>query len=677
MSIKLLSNDVINKIAAGEVVERPRSIVKELVENSVDACSTKIDIFIEQGGKKKIVVKDNGLGISYEDSSLCLVRHATSKISSGEDLFSISTMGFRGEALSSISSVSRLELISYHSGSTGFRLGVNLEENSGDFFVLPREGVESGTTVTVRDLFFNIPARLAFLKSDKSEEQAIVETVQGLSIAHPHVDISLYQAGKCLFQNHAVEPMEDRFGEQALRERACPIFKTSTLSDMVYAQSVGKYLNLEMLLSKPSIGYSNSRGILFFVNSRQVENKNLRSSFLRGYQSYIMKGKYPCGICLLTVDPTLVDVNVSPTKNQVRFQYEKETLGFLIKTVQETLRKGDWLQDRLIPGSSFSDSSKVVPVKVDEFSLIPSQSLKSSPELTGSVLSQSFYSSSSFSSRGTRRSDRSDSFKPKISEAVPILEFSSEEEVQSRRYQPAVQDRILGASYQETSTQNRSLPVVDQKNLFENTDSISSQNNLIQRIDWASMKYLGSYANCYLFLEYQDKLVVIDQHAFHERVLYEKMIKDPSYLNQRQQLLVYESITLNRDDFEKACEYKNEFEKLGFSFNTVADSVVEISQIPAILANSDIETVFTEILEGIDLDLNQDGSFTGSSKTKKIYETIACHSAVRSGEGLDETQVRQLFKLAQEVEFCWSCPHGRNCFKFFDKTQVEKWFDRI
>lgn len=707
MSIKLLSNDVINKIAAGEVVERPTSIVKELVENSIDAGATKIDVYIENGGKKKIVVKDNGFGVSKEDAPLCLVSHATSKISSSEDLFSISTMGFRGEALSSISSVSRFELISStkDSGGSGVRLGVNLEENDGSFFIVDRDGLESGTTVTVRDLFFNIPARLAFLKSEKSEGQIIVETLEGLSIAHPQVSLSLYQSGKTLFQSFGVQTEDDRFGEKALRSRLIPVYKTATLSDMVYGYSSSRYLDLELMISKPSVGYSNSRGILFFVNSRQVVNKNLRSTFLRGYQSYLLKGKYPCGVCLMNIDSTLVDVNVSPSKNQVRFQYEKETLSFLIKTVQEVLRKGDWLLDKISDPASFSQSARfkgrsaVVPVDIDSLSLFPTSSKKpfSSVELSSSVSSSSFVrSSSSWSRSKSLESNRNfildkKDLKKHLDQSlnVPQVEFSDPGLADQTHFVKEEQYSSSGDGSSSSSNLSDSTRVFQGATTSYKTDSLDldattssgfeddSSENAIQKIDWLSMRYLGSYANCYLFLEYMDQLVVIDQHAFHERVLYEKMVQDPTYLNQRQQLLVFESVSLDPTMVEKAQLYQSQLSSYGFSFQIVNDSIIEISEVPVILAESDIAEVFVQILEGIDTYPDCNGAFGGSGLSKKIYETIACHSAVRSGEALDERQVKSLFKQASEVGFCWSCPHGRNCFKFFDKSQVEKWFDRI
>ena len=711
MSIKLLSNDVINKIAAGEVVERPLSIVKELVENSIDAGATKIDVYIENGGKKKIVVKDDGSGVSREDAPLCLVSHATSKISSSEDLFSISTMGFRGEALSSISSVSRFEMISSlkDSGGAGVRFGVNLEENDGSFFIVDRQGLEPGTTVTVRDLFFNIPARLAFLKSEKSEQQAIVETLEGLSIAHPQVSLSLYQSGKTLFQSLGVQTEDDRFGKKALRSRLAPVYKTATLSDMVYGYSSSRYLDLELMISKPSVGYSNSRGILFFVNSRQVVNKNLRSTFLRGYQSYLLKGKYPCGVCLMNIDSTLVDVNVSPSKNQVRFQYEKETLSFLIKTVQEVLRKGDWLLDKisdpsqLTQSAGFKGRSAVVPVNIDSLSLFPSSS-KTSYRSTEVLSSSSSFVSNSPSWSRSRSIESNRNFildkkdlRKNLDQAlnVPELEFNDlslqDQSFYSKTSEAIEDEKHTGSSLDSTgviygarscktdSLDTGAISSLDDfsESLSETYSDLSSHKNIVQKIDWLSMRYLGSYANCYLFLEYMDQLVVIDQHAFHERILYEKMIQDPTYLNQKQQLLVFESVSCDPAMIEKAQTYKSQLSSYGFGFHIVNDSIIEISEIPVILADSDISEVFIQVLEGIDTCLDCDGTFGGSKLSKKIYETIACHSAVRSGENLDERQVKSLFKQASEVGFCWTCPHGRNCFKFFDKTQVEKWFDRI
>lgn len=329
--IKVLKDEVINKIAAGEVVERPASIVKELVENAIDAGATRIKIDLEEGGKKSIVITDNGAGIAYSDLPLTVVRHATSKIVTVEDLFSVGSMGFRGEALASISSVSNFSLISKKAlENKAYKL--SFDENNKEIPKIEEWAHPEGTSISVKDLFYNVPVRLKFLRSAQTEFSQCLETVQSLCLANPKQTFILTHNGQEKFLASSDESEHDNrgssfFGEETLRSRVAYLYGTEVSDQLLYATSVSDYLKIEALIAPPGLDKAISKVMQTFVNGRWVVDKVLRFGILRGYHSHLMKGRYPYILCYITMSQELVDVNAHPSKTELRFQYADEVQG--------------------------------------------------------------------------------------------------------------------------------------------------------------------------------------------------------------------------------------------------------------------------------------------------------------------------------------------------------------
>ncbi|MEN9834858.1 MAG: hypothetical protein RL011_1051, partial [Pseudomonadota bacterium] len=337
--IHLLEDHVINKIAAGEVVERPASVVKELVENAIDAGATQIDLSLEMGGLRSIAVTDNGGGMSAEDAALALRRHATSKIRDADQLFSISSMGFRGEALASIAAVSQFSLATREIGQkSGTKITVAGDDSP---ITLPWSGPE-GTTVVVENLFFNVPVRAKFLKSPATEFSHILELMQAFALCRPTVGFSVRNNGR---DHLRVGPqiLEDSpwFGEQVLRERS-RVVVGKDFEQLIYVRTTGRYGELEALVSPPGLEKPTSKSLFTFVNGRMVKDKVLRYGVLRGYHSHLMKGKFPAVVLHLRTDPSLVDVNVHPAKTEVRFQYPDEVQNLIALGIREKMRQADW-----------------------------------------------------------------------------------------------------------------------------------------------------------------------------------------------------------------------------------------------------------------------------------------------------------------------------------------------
>ena len=346
--IQLLDDLVINKIAAGEVVARPANVVKELVENSIDAGSSEIHIEIVEGGQQSIRISDNGVGMSGEDCKMSLRRHATSKIASSDDLFSIATMGFRGEALASISAVSRLNLCSKRQDYEGCQL---LSEGGEILQQQPWSGKPHGTIIGVRDLFYNVPARAKFLRATTTEFAHCLEIVQALSIAHPGISFSIKHNGKLRYESAAVEdyaPIEvegfSLFGEKVLRTKAGALLGDHTAQQLRYVHEASTYGSFEALISPPGYEKATNKHTMTYVNGRWVKDRVLLAGIHRGYQSHILKGRYPVVIGFLRMDPGLIDVNVHPAKTEMRLQYPGEIQSLIASTIRTALREAAWAE---------------------------------------------------------------------------------------------------------------------------------------------------------------------------------------------------------------------------------------------------------------------------------------------------------------------------------------------
>lgn len=641
--IQQLTDDVINKIAAGEVVERPASVVKELVENALDAGAKTITVSLQMGGTRAISVSDDGSGMSVEDATLALRRHATSKIRVADDLFRVGTMGFRGEALASIAAISRFSLSTSLGGGTGVRLTVGDDER---VTVIPWNG-DQGTTVSVENLFYNVPARARFLKAPGTEFSHCLELMQALALCNPYVTFRLIQNNRDQFFAAAVpcHPAGGLIGEGPLRERARAVLGKDA-STLLYAVSGSRFGDFEALVSPPGVERAHGRHVYLFVNRRWVKDKLLRYGVLRGYHTHLLKGRFPVAVCHLTTDPSLIDVNVHPAKSEVRFQYPSEIQNLVSTGVRDTLRQGAWAAGPSIPVfASNIVSEKIAPTASDGLAAaarlqdLPSGAVGTDP--TGLVYGSAVARRAAFDGgRGVRAG---------ASAMAPIIDREG--------LAAALGQFDVG---RDGMTADRAVP-----------------SPLI--IPWGELTYLGAFARCYLLFADASRLLVVDQHAFHERILFERLTRDSSLMGTSERLLVPEAIELSPTEISHLRERSVALSERGFAFAIEGETTLVAQAVPALLARRDLVELFGDLardLDGDELASGREPSDSNAELGRLVLATIACHGAVRAGEVLPENELRQLLAEARTVDFVHNCPHGRRVLCWWSLRDVSQWFDR-
>ena len=617
--IQLLADDVINKIAAGEVVERPASVVKELVENALDAGARSVQVELEDGGRKAIAITDDGCGMDESDALLALKRHATSKIKSVDDLYAAATMGFRGEALASIASVSRLTLTTRErDAATGIRI-----EASGSETPQVQRGVAAatGTALACRDLFYNVPARQKFMKSTASELGAVTEFFDAAILCWPDVRLRLMHNGKEIIASAAAPRASGvcGIGEAALRARAAAVFGEEVAAKLVYVSEADAHAAVEGLVSPPGLEKTTSKSMFTFVNGRWVKDKVLRYATQRGYHSHLLRGKYPVVALHIVVDPAVVDVNVHPAKTEVRFQYGSEVQSVIVRAIMKALRRAEWSQPR---------HSEAQP-RHSEVSPRHSEAQPKNPLFP-------------------RDGEGRGSFAPlRMTEAPP-----RHSEVSPRHSEAQPKNPLFPRDGQGTGS---FAPL-------RMTDAPA--------IPWADMNYLGSVGRCYLMFSDGDRLLAVDQHAWHERIIFERLSRDHSFLRQSQALMIPESIDLPAELCECLHAGEEILSRNGFEIEFTGDTSIEVRAVPAILAHRDPQEMLSAIAE------TGFGPNATAEIAQDLLATFACHSAVRAGEELGPDELRRLMREASEVDFQHNCPHGRRVFRWWESSQIARWFDR-
>lgn len=617
--ISVLKDDVINKIAAGEVVERPASVIKELVENAIDAKATEIVVEIGGGGIESIVVTDNGVGMDEDDLENCVLRHATSKIKSAEDLWKVGSMGFRGEALASIAAVSRFSVASVRRGQTE---GKKLHVDGGS--VQPSQiwvGAE-GTQIVVEDLFYNIPARRKFLKSESIEASYIAEILQLLAIAHPKVGITLVKKGSSRGDSFRVYADEEARTENeiCLKKRLKEVFPKENIDSTLYVSGRSAYGSFTGLVSAPGIEKHNSKYIRLFVNGRSVQDKGLRYAVMRGFHSHLLKGKFPFAVIHIDIPTELVDVNVHPAKTEVRLQYAKEIQDLISSEIRKVLRQGDW----------------------------------AAPKQT------EFGANAGFAPRPSFPSSR-----------ASFASFSRSNSTADFSFQPQAASNFSATSDFSVSKPSDLDKFLTEETFITTSESASTKDQIVEAtIPWGELEYIGAFDRCYLMFEHKNQLLVVDQHAFHERILFERLCNDETLLNQSQPLLVPEEVLMDALSVDTLKVAKEDLCKRGFDFNVTAEDAIEVLAVPSLLSGKPLDQLFCDLAHPYT------ETTDNAEQARLILATIACHSAVRAGEDLSENDLVQLLSQASEVDFYHNCPHGRRVFKWWTTREVSKWFDR-
>ena len=594
-NIVQLPEEVAGKIAAGEVVERPLSVVKELLENSLDAGATSVTIEINKGGKEYIRVTDNGCGISKDQLEIAFSRHATSKLRTTDDLDAIDTLGFRGEALASIASVSRTELVSRPADQ---KLGARICIDSANIVSIEDAACEEGTTIIVKDLFCSIPARLKFLKPDNTESALITDYVSKMAIAWPQVRIRLISNGSTLFTTP---------GRNSLKQAIMTVYSPKMCAGLLELAADDGAMQVKGYISSPTYYEKNRRRQVFFVNGRLIKSKLMENAVAQAYSDKLFDGMYPAVFIFLTMDPSQLDVNIHPHKTEVRFYQEKEVSDFLVRSLRRALLDPRGLEVR---------------TQVEETHKVPAE-VYGSPEQKTVFL-----------------------------EPIREDDYDTEQSTINTGYDEFFKD--LRAS--EDSAQQV------QEEIFEY--------NASNRLLFSGLTYIGQFRDTYLILKDADAMYLLDQHAAHERIMYEKLTKSfNSDITASQPLLVPVLKDLGIAEMQQAESAVEALTELGFDVKEFGPSAFAVSAVPGFMDLSEAEDFIDEFFAAA-----AEGRSVQARKDQIISR--ACKSAVKAHDHLSAEEVSALLMDLDRCENPYSCPHGRPVFVKFTEYELDKLFRR-
>ncbi|MBU0973488.1 MAG: DNA mismatch repair endonuclease MutL [Proteobacteria bacterium] len=601
--IRILPEILSNQIAAGEVVQRPASVVKELVENSIDAGATRISVEIEKGGKSLIRISDDGAGLERDEALLSIERYATSKIFTKEDLFSISTFGFRGEALPSIASVSRFCLVSRTSGSD---IGTKIEMTGGKLVRVSDEGAPCGTLVEVKQLFFNTPARQKFLKGESTEAGHIADTVSGLALGNPSVGFRLF-LNKRLVKNFP--PGQDLF------QRSLMVLGNDAVNQIYPINGIEGMASVTGVCTHPGVTRSTSNRIYLFVNNRLVYDRGVVAAVFAGYRGRIMKGRFPMGVLCVKLPYDQVDVNVHPSKREVKFLFPGPVYQAVGQAVGNALEKA---QTDLVAYAK--GRGKLTAVNQGRKEIQSPGFSKTDPSF---VLPRQWFETLP---------------PPQVAQSV-------------MDWKPTARDR---------QAQNK-------------TESASELTVLSAFGPGGLMRVVGQVMGTYIVAEKENSLVLIDQHAAHERVVYEALKKRHQTLGvQSQELLVPEVLDLTHREADVLLTIIGELSDMGLRIEPFGGTCFVIKAIPSLVDEKNLKFLVLEIIETL-----MEGQSLKDGWRESALISMACHGAIRANKSMN---IREMTRLLEELDRCDSplhCPHGRPTLIVFDSVQMQKLFKRL
>lgn len=606
MVIRVLPSNLVNQIAAGEVIERPASVVKELVENALDAGAQRIEVSLSGGGKTLIAVTDDGRGMNRQDLLLAIERHATSKLPD-DDLFNIRFLGFRGEALPSIASVSRLTIETKVADSeNGWQICVA----GGERTEAVPSAIQCGTRIEVRDLFYTTPARLKFLKSDAAETAQCVEMLQRIAMANPSVSFYLYSDNRQKIKLNACQGVLFDSRQQRLSD----IMGTEFDENSVAIAAENEFCRIDGRVSLPTYNKANSLSEFLFVNGRSVRDKLILGAIKGAYQDMIISGRYPACAVFIEIKPEYVDVNVHPTKAEVRFYDNGAVRGMIVKAIREALGTGgrlsahtDGLEHLLEQSFAQNDEDDFEKSKATGFYELhsPSHSLKS---------------------------------------------FSMSVSRDKRTFLPELENKYSVKAVE---------PVTD-----EETDEVGE-------LGLAK----AQFHNTYIISQTEDSIVIVDQHAAHERITMEKM-KQSMAKHERmpsQILLLPEVVDLSLGETTAVLEYVESFQQLGLLLEPFGATAVLVRETPALLGDTDVKSLVKDLAAQIS---EWGSAYVLNDKIHHICATMACHGSVRAGRTLNFEEMNHLLREMEHTERSGQCNHGRPTYVKIKLKDIEKLFER-
>lgn len=653
-TIKLLDKNTIDKIAAGEVVDRPASIVKELVENAIDAGATSISIEIKDGGISLIRITDNGSGIAKDQIAIAFLRHSTSKINDASDLAFIHTLGFRGEALSSIAAVSQTELCTKTRDDL---TGVIYKINGGVEESISEAGLPNGTTLIVKNLFYNTPARLKFLKSAQTEAGYVMDIVQRIALSHPEIAFKYVANGSAKLSTS---------GNSSLKDAVYSVFGRDITANLLQIDDSDETLSVSGFIGKPEIARGNRNFEYFFINGRYIKDKIIQKALEEAYLGYQMKGTFPFAVLNINIEPELVDVNVHPSKMEIRF-FNNE---IVFNSVYEIIRNRITRREN-IPLVSFSRPDTAPPVP-DEY--VPEPFEKAAAGKSSLYTdSKDFKSIREVTNYTGRYSDtlRSSAYDPSYTEQLTALQsYTKAADDMDISDTDTVEDNSFAANEGAAFT-------ISSKLANENVPYEQSEMTIPDFVSKAARKshrIVGEVFDTYWIVEYDDSMFIIDQHAAHEKVLYEKFINNlKNGKHYSQHIMPSIIVTLTQQEENILKKYMSSFTELGFEIEHFGGCEYMISAVPTDLYSLDNSILFLELLD----DLSDISSKSGPEIIVDRVATAACKAAVKGGNRLSLAEANTLIDELLSLDNPYNCPHGRPTIISMSRTELEKKFKRI
>lgn len=621
--INVLPKEIYQLIAAGEVVERPSSIVKEMIENSVDAGAKNITVEIKNGGSTYIRITDDGCGIEKDDIKKVFVSHATSKISQKDDLNSISTLGFRGEAMASISAVAKVELLT-KAESEDF--GTRYEIAGGEEVSFDNAGCPKGTTIVVRDIFFNTPARMKFLKKDVTEGNSVAGIVDRMAISHPDISFRFIRDGKQVLITS---------GNGELISTIYSVFGRDVSDALIPVDYSYENMRITGFVSKPTSSRKSRAMQFFFINGRLIKSQTAMAALEQAYKNSIMVGRFPMCVLNIELNPSLVDVNVHPAKIEVRFANEKPIFDLIYYGVKSAVEA-----DRTVKKATFTPT-------IEQVYDIPERSYSSKID---------FFKKKE--DKPVQQTFRAEPEKDFWRVSAPTRDFSGKAEESEAVKIPVIQ---------AVEPEEFSVPIKQQEEEIEQDD----KRIIVDDGENISFRLVGEAFKTYLIVEIDKELYFIDKHAAHERMNYERFKAQSTV--EVQMLLAPVAVNLSKDEFDTVTENAELLNQCGFETEPFGESTVVVRAVPSLVGDSDIKDLITEIAQKL-LEHKTD---ILPDKIDWIYHSASCRGAVKAGDKTtvqeQELFVKKLLSMP-EIRFC---PHGRPVFIKISKYDIEKQFGRV
>lgn len=646
--IRLLSQETIDKIAAGEVVERPSSVVKELVENAIDARATAVTVEIKEGGISLIRITDNGCGIEREQVPMAFLRHSTSKIKAVEDLLSITSLGFRGEALSSIAAVSQVELITKTYGElTGTRYVIEGSKEVENEEI----GAPEGTTFLVRNLFYNVPARRKFLKTAQTEGNYISDLMERLALSHPDVSFKFISNGQT--KMHTA-------GNSKEKDLIYHIYGRDITAALLPIEQETPLFKVKGYIGKPLISRGNRNYENYFINGRYVKSALLSKAIEEAYKGFVMQHQYPFCVLYFTIDTNLLDVNVHPTKMELRFSNNEEIYKTLFEIIRGALTHKDFIPEVPVDETKAEKKKIVLPKTPEPFERQRLDAIRKS------VAKDSPYERKYPEKKPVSIPENQAVFDKLLEKEIV------QETVTYMKEEKPHQTDIKTSDLTETTAIKTKEPQSDI--IYEQQQLENLSDSFLTKDARKKHRMIGQVFDTYWLIQYEDKLFIIDQHAAHEKVLYEKTMKKVQAKNFTSQTLSPPVIlTLNLEEVEMLEKYQKEISAFGYEVEPFGGKEYAITAIPADFTGIDMKNMFIEMLDDF-------ANINGKDAPNLVMEKVAsmsCKAAVKGNQHISREEAEELIDELLQLENPYNCPHGRPTIISMSKYEIEKKFKRI